>query len=188
MPSILTTPPAAEPVSLELAKAHLRIQSSDDDGVISTLIVAARRHVEAKTGLALVSQGWSQFLDQWPESGIVELATAPLVSVASIKVYDDDDVATAIDASLYFADMVSRPPRVITRTGRCWPVPGRAANGIEIAFTAGFGDVAADIPEDLREAMLQLVAHWFESRGTGREPDPPLTVATILAGYREMRL
>ena len=66
MPSILTTPPLAEPLALADAKAHLRVTSSDEDAMISTLIIAARRHVEQATGLALITQGWSVFLDRWP--------------------------------------------------------------------------------------------------------------------------
>ena len=188
MASILTSPPAIEPVSLDQAKVHLRIRSSDDDEVISSLIVAARRYSEAKTGLALIQQGWSQFLDQWPEDGIVELAAQPLMSVESVKVYGDDDVPAIVDGSLYFVDKISRPSRLLPRNGGCWPIPSRNGNGIEIAFTAGFGENAGDVPEDLREALLQLVAHWFENRGTGREPELPLTVETILARYRELKL
>ena len=39
------------------------------------------------------------------------------------------------------------------------------ANGIEIKVTAGFGENTGDVPEDLRAAILRLVAYWFENRG-----------------------
>jgi hypothetical protein len=35
--------------------------------------------------------------------------------------------------------------------------PGRLANGIEILLTIGF----TNVPEPLREAVLQLVGHWY---------------------------
>ncbi|MBI2720363.1 MAG: phage head-tail connector protein [Rhizobiales bacterium] len=188
MPSILTAPPAIEPVTLAEAKTHLRVGQADDDEFIGTLIVAARRQIEAQTGLALVSQGWSYFRDAWPECGSVELPLAPLIAVTAVTVYGDDDTSAEIDPAHYYVDRASRPPRLVLRGSRVWPVPGRAGNGIEVALTAGFGTAASAVPEDLRLGLKQLIAHWFENRGTGREPDLPLTVSTVIARYREMRL
>ena len=188
MSSILTTPPAVEPVTLAEAKLHLRIGHDDDDDFISTLIVSARRVAEAQTGLALIAQGWSCFRDGWPETGVVDLPLAPLIAIGAVTVFGEDDSAAIIDPANYYADAVSRPPRLLPRGSRLWPVPGRLGNGIEIALTAGFGAAPSNVPEDLRNALKQLVAHWYENRGTGREPDLPLTVSTVISRYREMRL
>ena len=46
MTVLLINPPAVEPVSLDEAKAHLRLGGSDDDDYLSALIVAARLQVE----------------------------------------------------------------------------------------------------------------------------------------------
>jgi uncharacterized phiE125 gp8 family phage protein len=43
MPSILLTPPAVEPISLDEAKAYLRVEHAADDDVIAALIAGARR-------------------------------------------------------------------------------------------------------------------------------------------------
>lgn len=43
------------PVSLAEAKAFLRVAGSDEDGVIQTLIDAARSRVEGAVGLSLTS-------------------------------------------------------------------------------------------------------------------------------------
>ena len=63
--------PAAEPVTLAEAKAHLRVVDAVEDTLISGLIKAAREEVEAATGLALISQNWRLYLDCWPPSGLV---------------------------------------------------------------------------------------------------------------------
>ncbi len=66
MTAALITAPALEPVSLADAKAHLRLDSDDDDQLITAAIVAARVHVEALTRRLLIEQGWRVYLDQWP--------------------------------------------------------------------------------------------------------------------------
>jgi len=188
MSSILTTPPAVEPVSLAEAKAHLRIGHADEDAMISGLIIAARRHAEAHTGLALISQGWSHFRDDWPEGGVVELPLSPLIAVTQVKTWGEDDVAAIIDPAHYYTDWISRPARLLLRGSRVWARPGRIGNGIEILLTVGFGATAADVPAELRQAILDLVAHWHAQRGDEAETGLPLTVATVIERFREKRL
>ena len=187
MPSILTTPPATEPVTLAEAKAYLRVAHADEDALISTLIVAARRHAEARTGLVFISQGWSQFRDGWPDLGVIELAPAPVIAVSSLKVYDGAGVAVTIDPASYYVDRLSRPARVMLLGSAAWPEPGRIGNGIELVLTAGFG-AAADVPGELREAMLQMVAHWFGNRGDDGSGGIPLDVGHLLNMFRGVRL
>jgi uncharacterized phiE125 gp8 family phage protein len=139
MSLFLTTPPSVEPLSLLEAKAHLRVPHTDDDTYISTLITSARRRVELRTGLRLITQGWSQFLDCWPPFGTIELGVSPVSVVSDIIVYGDTDAAATIDAAHYFLDATSKPPRVVFRQGRCPSPPGRRAKGIEIRMIAGFG-------------------------------------------------
>lgn len=187
MPVILTTPPAIEPVTLAEAKAHLRIGHADEDDAVSRIIVSARRHIEVQTGLCLIAQGWSCFRDAWPERDEVSLPLAPILAVGDVRIFGEDDIAATVDPAHYYVDNISRPARLVLRADRVWPLPGREANGIEIQVTAGFGATASTVPQPLREALLQLVAHWYGHRGdeTARLP---LSVETIIAEFREVRL
>lgn len=184
MPLISTSPPAVEPLSLAEAKLHLRVDDAAEDTTIGSLIVAARRHVEQVTGLALIQQGWSLYLDRWPGMQVV-LPLSPLIAIADVWVYGEDDVGAAVDAAHWFADNVSRPPRLVLRSGRAWPRPGRTANGIEIAFSAGFGASPAQVPQPLRQAMLRLIAHWFDNRGDAAAPQ---SAEALLQPYRGIGL
>jgi uncharacterized phiE125 gp8 family phage protein len=189
MKSILTTPPATEPVTLAEAKAWLRIDDSVEDALLGRLVTAARRHVEAMTGLALITQGWSHFLDEWPDRRSVRLPLAPVIAIDDVRVYGEDDEALTIDAAHYFADTAGCPARLVLRSDRIWPPPGRKANGIEIKITAGFGEAPSDVPEDLRAAILRLIASWFERRGDEHIAAlPPLDIGMLLQPFRELRL
>ncbi len=187
MSLVLTAPPVVEPVSLAEAKAHLRVTHVDDDGTISTLIVSARRRVEVKTGLRLITQGWSQFMDFWPCGGVVDLDVNPVSAVSDIIVYGDLDAPSTVDPAHYFLDAASNPPRVVFRQGRNPSPPGRRGKGIEVRLTAGFG-LAAAVPADLKQAVLLLVADAYAHRGDDSVRVMLPAVLELLNAYRVMRL
>ena len=192
MPLVLTSGPAIEPVTLAEAKAHLRVDTTAEDTLIASLIVTSRLHVEAAVGLALISQGWSYVLDDWPPGSALKLPLRPVQSIAAVRLYDEDAVVTTLPAGSYFLDGAGVPPRLVRRGALVWPKPGRIANGIEIAFIAGYGNAAADVPAPIRQAILLLVAHWYDHRspveiGHLAEPVPDM-VSELLAPYRSIRL
>ncbi len=186
---LLNVPPGVEPIGLVEAKAYLRVDGTDEDALIGTLIASARVQVERSCGLALINQGWSLFRDAWPEDGVVRLPLAPVQSVGAIKVHDATGGHAVVPSADYSLDATVRPARVVVTGER--RTPERKLNGIEIAFVAGFGESAGDVPAPFRQALLLLVAHGFERRETvaaDGADDVPMTVASLLAPWREMRL
>jgi uncharacterized phiE125 gp8 family phage protein len=192
MPLILTSGPQCEPVTLAEAKAHCRVDGDAEDTLIASLILAARLHVEQALSLALIRQRWSLYMDAWPAKDWVELPLAPLISIDAVRLYAPLGTSVTMDPALFFADTASRRPRLVRTGAQTWPVPGRAANGIEIAFTTGYGETPDDVPAPLRQAVKLLIAHWYE----GREPVVygddanlvPLTVASLMQPYAAVRL
>jgi uncharacterized phiE125 gp8 family phage protein len=192
MALVLTSGPAVEPVTLAEAKAHLRIDGTAEDTLIASLIITSRLHIEAALGLALITQAWSYFIDAWPLGAELTLPLRPVDSVVAVKLYAADETVSIVPADTYLLDGAGSPPRLVRKASLVWPKPGRVANGIEIAFVAGFGDTAADVPAPLRQAILLLVAHWHEHRepiaiGAPGVPVPPM-VADLLQPYRRIRL
>jgi uncharacterized phiE125 gp8 family phage protein len=191
MALVLSSGPASEPVTVAEAKAHLRLDGAAEDLLIASLILTSRLHVEAALGVALMTQSWRLILDRWPAWPEVPIPLRPIESITSVDVLAADGAPETMAASGYILDQHGWPPRLI-RTGMTWPAPGRVAAGIEIAFTAGYGAAASDVPAPIRQALLMLVAHWYEHR------DPieigstvlaiPSGVSELLAPYREARL
>jgi uncharacterized phiE125 gp8 family phage protein len=190
MSSILLIPPAAEPLSLADAKAYLRVAHADDDGLIAALIASARAHVEAQTRRALITQTWRHVRDAWPADGRIAVLPAPLQSLAAARVYDAEGDTQAIDLQAFVVDAVSAPG-VLSFPLWSAPAPGRTTAGIELDIVVGYGDAATDVPEPLRLAIRQLVAHWYENRGVaagGGAAPLPVTVAELIAPYRVLSL
>jgi uncharacterized phiE125 gp8 family phage protein len=187
----ILTPPAVEPVTLADAKAHLKVDVSDDDALIGRLIAAARARAEWHLGRALISQSWRLWLDTWPCDGIVEIPLPPLQSVASVTTYALDDTATVLDPVTYQVDAASQPARLMLKSNTAQPpdlIGGlRAINSVAIAFTAGYGDSASDVPSGICAALLELIAFLYEHRGEA-PAELPLDVLALLAPYRVLHL
>jgi len=166
-----------------------RLDHDSEDELIAGLIRAAREEVEAACGLALIDQGWRLALDRLPGAGRVLLRRHPVRAVLSVTAYGRDGEASLVDPARYRLDGASRPARLHFRGA---PEPGVAVNGIEIDFTAGFGEAGADVPDLLKRAMLVLIAHWYEFRASfsGREQPVsfPPGYERLVAPWRLRRL
>jgi uncharacterized phiE125 gp8 family phage protein len=155
--------PAVEPVTLSEAKAHLRVTDTAEDALISGLIKAAREEVEQATGLALITQDWRLYLDNWPPSGLVRLRRHPVQSVIQVTVYNGAGTPETVVPPDVNLDRINRPARFLMPDGV--KAPGKAMNGIEIDFRAGYGATGVDVPDGLKRAILLLAAFWYEHRG-----------------------
>jgi len=188
MASILLTAPAVEPVTLDEAKAFLRVEHNDDDEVIAALVAGSRIHIEAQTRRALITQGWRLSADAWPADGRFPVRPAPLKALAAARVFDFESVAQNIDTQAFVADLANS---ALIFAPWAVPAPGRLAAGIELDVTVGYGDAAIDVPEALRQAIRLLTAHWYENRGlaaVGTVTVLPSTVAALIAPYRVLAL
>jgi len=161
---MLVTPPAEEPVSLADAKAHLRVDISDDDALIATLIKAARELFENYTRRALVTQTWDLVLDAFPAERELELPRPPLQSVTSITYKEADGSVQTFPTSEYVVDTSGMFGRVVLKSASTWPsVQLWPAGAVTVRFVAGYGG-ASGVPQAAKHAILLMVAYWYENR------------------------
>lgn len=160
----ITTEPAAEPVTLAEAKTHLRLDHDADDSQITSYIVAARIHCEDVSRRAFVTRTLTAELDCWPSDSVLKLPYPPLIAVSSIKYTDIDGVEATFASSNYWVDTHREPGRIALRRNASWPgVELREIAGIEIVWTAGYGD-AEDVPETYKAAIKLVLADLYENR------------------------
>lgn len=186
----LVTPPTVEPVSLDDAKEHLRVDWDDDDSYITALITAARMITEERTGRALISQTWDLILDDFPCSDRITLRKASLQSVTYVNYIDSDGTTNVMPTSDYTVDKDSIPGRIFLRFAKIWPVAIlQPASAVKIRMVCGYGDAVDDIPQPLKQAMYYLISQWYEQRepvilSRSQLLPVPFTFDLLIAPYR----
>lgn len=182
-------PPGEPAVSLVSAKDYLRIGHTGEDDLIIELVEAATKRLEQIAGLALVRQTLQLTWYRWPAAMAGRGSRFPVSSISglnSVIVHSEDSAETDIT------------DRFQVECGRLrlrpWSMlPGLiAGERIEIRFEAGFG-AADQIPEDLKEAVMRLVASIYTARsdaGTSAASKigVPREVQAILNARKEVRL
>ena len=190
MSQFLLVGTAVEPLSLAEARQWLRIDSTHDDDIVSTLIVSARLLVEQTTRRLLIAQQWRILLDDWPIGGMIEIPLTPVLSIDAFRLRAPSGEATPVNPETYrlrthqdpaVVELLSVPSAELALRG-----------GIELDVTAGYGAQAIHTPEPLRHAIRLLVAGWYENRGDAafgqHGAQLPSAVASLLAPFRRMRL
>jgi len=228
----IKTPATVEPVTLDEAKLHLKIDGADDNALITALITTARQLAEKETKRAFITQTLEMFLDSAPAE--IEIPRPPLQSVEAIRAISS--VSTTVDENVdkdqpvlkvasttgfvagnsviinrdgereeeriidtvqagvsltftknltyihmaaeadkvekytlvskanYYVDISENSPgRVKVRSGYIWPTHRNFASFI-VEFKAGYGDAATDVPEALKQGILQLLSHLYDNR------------------------
>lgn len=204
------TGPAAEPVTRAEAKVHAKIDTNDEDTYVDGLVSSARQLVEELTGRVLITQTWTATLDDWPSAnpmhdwwnGVrelpittalsadrVQIPKAPFRTVSKVELIDEDNTATEIATTVWYSGVKHGTGELMLRRGQVWPATLRDFGGIRITFTVGYGANPSDVPFALRQAVMMLVAHWYETREPSLERGGkvPFTVDALLAPYRVLR-
>ena len=172
----ISTEPTVEPVSLALAKSHMRLDDDEqsEDTLINGYITTARKDCEKFQNRSYITQTWELWLDEWPDEDYIELPMPPLQSVTSVKYYDTDDTAHTLYSSeegeeetdyMSVDNKDQYKPKVFLKYGQSWPSTTlRPHNGICVIYVAGYGDEASAVPYNIKAAMLLLISHLYEHR------------------------
>ncbi|MEM9169946.1 MAG: head-tail connector protein [Pseudomonadota bacterium] len=181
----LIAPPAGEPLTLDAVKAHLRVTHTDEDTLITSYLSAARRTVEARAGLGVMTQTWRLTLDGQP-AGPIRLPLSPVASVLAVSVEAVGGAQTL--AAEAYETQTGHFARFAPRG--VWPAPAILIGGVQIDFVVGWASAAA-VPDDVLQAIRLLTAHYYEHREaahTDRLTVTPQAVDALLAPYRQVRL
>ena len=163
-----TGSPATEPVTLADAKAHLRVDGTDEDAYITGLIGVARVAAEERLERTLVSTTWRLTLDGFPDA--IKLTMPPIVSVQSLTYWDATGVQQTLAPADYVLDAVSEPGYLVPAPGKAWPsTQSGRVNTVTVDYTAGYGATAADVPPPIRHWILLAIGDLYAQRERSAE-------------------
>lgn len=163
----LVTAPTELPLDLDMAKAHLRVDSNDEDELIVELIEAAVDYIDGYRGVlgrCIMTQTWDLFLDGWPCDGNIKIPLPPLQSVTFVKYRNTAGTWITVDPSAYEVD---------NHQTFGWVVPSSAGwsyslyngkNVVNVRFVAGYGSTPYAVPPLLRHALKTMIGDAYEQR------------------------
>ena len=161
----LITAATTYPITLAEAKLHCRVDSTDDDALITALITAATEMCEQQTGRAIMAQTWELTLDAFPDA--FELTRVPVQSVTSLKYYDADGVQQTLSNTLYSLDNVDDHGwgYVVPVYAGAWPTSRDQINAVALRYVAGYAD-AASVPEGIKQWIKLMLSTMYDNRET----------------------
>lgn len=190
MPEIITDA-TEEPISLEMAYAHLRIDpegsppSSPHDFWLENIgIPGSRSLVESFTGLSLAPKTLMMTIDAFPD-GSVRLDGGPVTEILSVMYLTADGDEVAMDPSSYMLDNATTVGWLSPSYGGAWPATAIAINTIRIRYVAGY--TAQKLPAGLRAGILLTLGEWFKNREWSMDKTNsqlPLNVQWVLRPHR----
>lgn len=187
-------PPAETPITLIEAKAAARVETGDDDALITGYIEAAVDHLDGYAGIlgrAVVEQTWMLHLSRFPAC-VIELPLPPLIGVEEITYIDPAGDEQVLSPAAY--TVIDGPISEVRRvSGQVWPATFGRDRAVSVTFTCGYGG-PADVPGAIKAALQMMVADFYAFRetavtGTIAAKVPMSTaVESLLRAYRVPRL
>ena len=187
----LVTGPTQEPVTLTEAKAQLRLDIADDDGLLAGYLIAAREFIEGQIKRDLVPKTWDYTIDwAWPTRGFrqhIRLPLNPVQSVTSIAYVDEAGATQTLASNQYTVAARANYSYIAPAYDVTWNTTRRVPDAVTVRFVSGY----ADCPQDLKVAVLMLAGHFYENRETvaGKTmTEVPFSVEALISPYQDRSL
>jgi len=167
--------PASEPLTLAETKLSLRVDGSEEDGYIVSLIKAARGAAEEYLRRSLVTQSWQLQFDNYVCEQVA-LPKGPVQSVTSVKIIAQDWSETTVSSSSYYLN--AGKEQLIFRAAPIGLI-------IQIQYVAGYGD-STEIPYAIKQGMLAHIASLYENRDG--DVNLPQVAVDLYAPFKVVKL
>jgi uncharacterized phiE125 gp8 family phage protein len=178
---------------LDELKDHLRLGSgfADDglqDGLIEAYLRAAIATIEGRIGKMLFQRRFLWVLECWRDLDEQALPVSPVAGIVSVTLVDAAAAEVIVPSASYRLIPDLHRPRL---AGKGTLLPAIPSQGmVKVLFDAGFGLTWADVPVDLRQAVLLLAGEFYEHRHDdgAQAAGLPFGVVTLIERWRTVRI
>lgn len=181
---IQSSNPAVFPVTLQEAKAWLKVTDTNSDAEILGFIQTATRRCERLCKRPFIQREFTEYFDEFP--CVIRPQNVKFQSLTSITYIDTDGNSqtfsnTQVDNGSDFLKARIEPAYNYT-----WPSTRSQLNAVTVVYEAGYGESWNDVPETIRSGILYLVSHYFTNRSVVGEEmaEIPETVRHLLEGEK----
>lgn len=184
---------AREALPLAELRDHLRLgtgfaEEGLQDGLLESYLRAALAAIEARIGKVLMARRFLWVLEDWRDPVAQALPVAPVRSIETVELVDASGEVLTVDPERYRLAVDAHRPRLAARG---MLLPSAPADGrVRVRFDAGFGPDWADVPVDLRQAVILLAGEFYERRSEMglREAGLSFGVMALIEKWRTVRV
>lgn len=173
----LKTKPANRVFTLQEVKDFLRVDSNYDNDLINNLQIAVTEVAEKYTSKALIYQTWQIIYDNLQENKVI-LPISPIVSISSIKQIDKYGNEHILNVADYELCKIQNTVSFLNYLYN--------SNKTIIEYVAGYSDDSLNIPQAIKQGILNHIGHIYD--GKGEVAELPLNTKILYSAYKKMRL
>lgn len=179
--SITLIQPAVLPATpLSELKAYLRIDSADDDALLSALLRAALGQAEDFTGLVLLASGWRENI---VATQYVSLTKNPFMGVLAVSLVDMNAIITPISIASILVGLNDHDAGTLAL-----PTAPPATSRLSIDYTAGLATDWNTLAEPLRLGIMRQAVHLYSHRDDPQTGGLALAASALWRPYKRLRL
>ncbi|MEM7237547.1 MAG: hypothetical protein AAF501_06970 [Pseudomonadota bacterium] len=185
------TAPGTTPVSPEELASHLRLNfgfadSDAEDALLVLYLETATRAIEQRLGQALIMRAFRVDTDCWDSDGRYLMPVGPITALTGLSLVSATSTVAVAVGDLSLSPGRSRQRLATSVGGTLPPIPngGRA----EILFDAGYGPDGANVPGEIRQAVLILAGHLYQNRTGDNDATFPAMVSSLIAPHHVLRV
>ena len=183
-----TAQPAIEPVTLQEAKLHLRVDHDAEDLLIAGLISAARTDCENRLQRTLITTSWRLTLSGFPFldfqrlydpettllADAIRLSMGDVQMVSSVSYLDSDGVQRTLPPAAYQLQSWAGQWLLVPAPGSSWPATQSGLQSVTVDYVAGFGATKESVPAPIRSWILLAIGDLYSQRlRSGEKPVVP---------------
>lgn len=153
---------APEPITLEEAKAHLRVIGTDEDAYISGLIQAAREMAEGRLNRTIRQRTRTALFRSWREEFV--LPKPPFISIDTITYADEGGQVQTLDTGMYYTAAQDDDAAGVVELvpGQAMPILYTRRRPIAVSYLAGYPE--GQVPRAIVQWMLLAIGTMYQNR------------------------